>query len=284
MTYVSVVRLNDPEYEANQLLQHTYQLNNRVYRSLVIAAGVTYGAICQLMRYCWHAENFCSAGQRDDTIEVYEKYILLLPTLSDEALYGSLHSLKTIFGEAKAVDLQQLWDSDDKKRSIVFAQARDPEYRPYVEMFLAAAAEPTSRDIASRKRSFPEAACLKDAPIHNCKTENLFAHQSYAAQSTRAGANRIRGLAISKASSTFALQHKLRNNRRKRFLADVKKSKAKLDDWVEDHASDKGFLGLFNEKFLSVKRRRAIIAKALAGRRDNVTEFYSCTLYLWLLT
>ena len=138
-------------------------------------------------------------------------------------------------------------------------------------MFLQAAAEPTSKDIASRKRDIPDAACLKDAPIHNCKTENLFAHQAYAEQSTRAGPSRIAGLGASKAPSTFALEDKLHSNRKKHFNVNVKKCKAKLDDWVEKHASDDYFLGLFNEKHMSKKKRREIITKALAGRRDNAS-------------
>ena len=102
------------------------------------------------------------------------------------------------------------------------------------------------------------------------KTENLFAHSSHAEQSTQAGHNRLRGLAISKASATFMLESKLRSNRKKRFLDDVKRSRAKLEDWVEKHRDDEGFLGLFNEKQISVKRRREIILKAISGRRDNV--------------
>jgi hypothetical protein len=46
MTYVSEVRLNDPQYEANLLLQNTYKLNNRIYRSFVISAGVMHGSFC----------------------------------------------------------------------------------------------------------------------------------------------------------------------------------------------------------------------------------------------
>jgi hypothetical protein len=115
--------------------------------------------------------------------------------------------------------------------NIVFAQAKDPDYHFYVQMFLQSAAEKTQVDIASRKRNVPEASCLKTAPIHNMRAENLFAHQSYAEQSTRAGHNRLRGLGLSKASSTFALESKLRSNRRKRFLKMVKRSKAQLSDW-----------------------------------------------------
>jgi hypothetical protein len=75
---------------------------------------------------------------------------------------------------------------------------------------------------------------------------------------------------MSKASSTFQLESKLRSNRKKRFLNDVKRSKAKMDDWVTVHKSDQGFLGLFNEKKISVKPRQEIILRANSGRRDNV--------------
>jgi len=144
-----------------------------------------------------------------------------------------------------------------------------PEYRPYVEMFLHEAALPTSADIASRKRTCPDVSCLKTAPIHNMKTENMFAHSSYAEQSTRAEHHRLRGLSLSKASGTFALQGKMRSNRKKRFRAMAKRSKVMLSDWVEHHKSDDAFLGLFNEKKISIARRHEIILKAMSGRRDN---------------
>ena len=154
----------------------------------------------------------------------------------------------------------------------MFAQAQDPEFKSYVQIFLQQAAEPTRKDIASRKRVVPEAACLKSAPIHNMRAENLFAHQSYAEQSTRACHNRLRGLGLSKASSAFALRGKLRSNRKKRFLAMVKRSKAELSDWKEKHADDDGFLNLFNEKYISIEKRHEIILQAISGRRCNVNS------------
>ena len=277
MTYVSQVRIHDPAYEANLLLQNTYQLNDVIYRSFVISAGVMHGSICQLMRYCWHAEGFCDPWQRDKTIDVYEKYALRLHLLSDDVLYGSLAELKLVFGTEKGRTLDEFWKQDLREREIVFSQARSPEYRPYVEMFLLEAAMPTSADIVSRKRACPKVDCLKTAPIHNMKTEQLFAHSSYAEQSTRAEHHRLRGLAISKASGTFALQSKVRSNRKKQFRAMVKRSKAMLSDWVEDHKSDESFLGLFNEKLISIERRHEIILKAMSGRRDNVSQI--CNLH-----
>jgi hypothetical protein len=231
MTYVSEVRLNDPQYEANLLLQNTYKLNNRIYRSFVISAGVMHGSICQLMRYCLHCEGFCDPYQRDETIGVYERYVRRIHRLADEDLYGTLCDLKTIFGSEKGKQLQQFWDNEQHERAIVFVQAKVPDYHFYVQMFLQSAAEKTQVDIAPRKRNDPEAACLITAPINNMKAENLFAHQSYAEQSTRAEHNRLRGLGLSKASSTFALESKLRSNQKKRFLAMVKRSKAQLSDW-----------------------------------------------------
>jgi hypothetical protein len=75
---------------------------------------------------------------------------------------------------------------------------------------------------------------------------------------------------MAKASGTFALESKLRSNRRKRFLHDVMRSKAVMEDWVEEHKDDKGFLNLFNKKYISEQRRSDIMRRALSGRRDNV--------------
>ena len=269
MTYVSEVRLKNPDYDANLLLQNTYKLNDRIYRAFIISAAVLHGSICQLMRYCWHTEGFCDPYQRDETIEVYERCVMALPSLETDVLNSALAELKVIFGPDKGVQLQKFWDNDNNERGIVFAQAQDPEFKSYVQMFLQQAAEPTKNDIASRKRVVPEASCLKTAPIHNMRAENLFAHQSYAEQSTRAGHNRLRGLGLSKASSTFALRGKLRMNRKKRFLAMVKRSKAELSDWKDKHQEDDGFLNLFNEKFISVEKRHEIILQAISGRRCN---------------
>jgi hypothetical protein len=164
-----------------------------------------------------------------------------------------------------------LWDAGKSERDIVFGQARDLEYKPYVAAFLNASGQPTADDIHKRKRTCPDVRCLDTAPIHNVKTENLFAHQAYAAQSTRAKHHRLRGLGLSKASGTFAIESKLRSNRRKRFLHDVKSSKARMENWVKEHKDDKGFLNLFNTKFVSEKRRHDMIRRALSGRRDNVS-------------
>ena len=177
---------------------------------------------------------------------------------------------KEMFGLDKACALQQFWDVGQPERDIVFKQANAAEYKSYVQHFLRASGLPTSEDISLRKRECPDTRCLDSAPIHNVKMESLFAHQAYAAQSTRAEHNRLRGMAMGKASHTFACETKLRADRRKRFLHAVKSSKARMEDWVEKHQSDEGFLGLFNRKYISEQRRRDIIERALSGRRDNV--------------
>jgi hypothetical protein len=105
MTYVSTVRLNDPDYDANLLLQNTYALNNRIYRAFVIALGVKYASIAALMRFVWHTEDFCSVHQRDATIDVYEKWVVKLHSLQEENLEGALKDLQGLFGEEKAASL-----------------------------------------------------------------------------------------------------------------------------------------------------------------------------------
>jgi hypothetical protein len=44
-----------------------------------------------------------------------------------------------------------------------------------------------------------------------------------------------------------------------------------MQDWVAEHEDDKGFLSLFNKKYIAEQRRRDIIETALSGRRDNVS-------------
>ena len=39
---------------------------------------------------------------------------------------------------------------------------------------------------------------------------------------------------------------------------------------MEEHKDDKGFLNLFNKKYISEQRRSDIMRRALSGRRDNV--------------
>jgi hypothetical protein len=198
------------------------------------------------------------------------------------------------------------------ERSIVFAQANNVEFRPYVVMFLHASGQEAANDISSRSTQCPDVGCLDLAPIHNIKTEALFAHQAYAAQSTRAQHNRLRGMALCKASGTFALESKLRQSRRKKFLHNVKRSKARMEDWIEEHKDDRGFLskytsllaylpeietivftdhvfvcaddvyeGLFNKKYISEQRRCQIIQQALSGRRDKVCILRALFVILW---
>jgi hypothetical protein len=106
MTYVLEVRIKNPDHDANLLLQNTYKLNDRIYRSFIISSAVLHGAICQLMRYCWHTEGFCDPYQRDDTTEAYERCVMKLPSLETNALNSALAELKVIFGPAKGEQLQ----------------------------------------------------------------------------------------------------------------------------------------------------------------------------------
>ena len=48
-----------------------------------------------------------------------------------------------------------------------------------------------------------------------------------------------------------------------------------MEDWVHEHQDDKGFLGLFNKKYVSEQLRTDMIRRALSGRRDNVSSPFS---------
>jgi hypothetical protein len=43
-----------------------------------------------------------------------------------------------------------------------------------------------------------------------------------------------------------------------------------MEDWVEEHKDDSGFLNLFNKKYISEQRRNDMMRRALSGHRDNV--------------
>ena len=122
MTYVSEVRMHDPEGDPNLLLQNTFLLRNRLNRAFVIALGVKHGSIAALMRFVWHTEGFCSVHQKNDTIAAYEKWVRKLGDLTMPDLEGCLDELKTIFGGDKAVALQKFWDDNARERGIVFDQ------------------------------------------------------------------------------------------------------------------------------------------------------------------
>jgi hypothetical protein len=111
MTYVSTLRLSDPQYEANLLLQNTYALRNRILRSFIIALGVKYGSIAALMRYVWHSEDFCSAHQRDATIAIYAACVVKIESLQCNDLEGTLRELKV-------------------QKSVRLALHPDPNYNP----------------------------------------------------------------------------------------------------------------------------------------------------------
>jgi hypothetical protein len=63
----------------------------------------------------------------------------------------------------------------------------------------------------------------------------------------------------------------------------AKRSKAMLPDWVENHKDDDSFLGLFNEKKISIQRRHEIILQAASnvrktGQRKTPTQLFVCVL------
>jgi hypothetical protein len=93
-------------YEANMQLQNTYTLRNKIYRSFVIALGVVYSAIAELMQFVWYSEAFCSVHDRSKTINIYMKYVRLIESLEERDLKGTLMELKILFGDSKAESLQ----------------------------------------------------------------------------------------------------------------------------------------------------------------------------------
>jgi hypothetical protein len=78
-----------------------------------------------------------------------------------------------LLGPDKAATLQTFWNERERERTIVFNQARDPEFKSYVSHFLVSSGEETSADIEGRKQDCPNVRCLDAAPIHNCKTRSM---------------------------------------------------------------------------------------------------------------
>jgi hypothetical protein len=66
-------------------------------------------------------------------------------------------------------------------------------------------------------------------------------------------------------------------------LHDVRRFKAVLHEWVEEHKDDKGFLNLFNKKYISEQRQSDMIHWALSGRRDNVQPYIFINLLFFAL-
>jgi hypothetical protein len=138
MTHVSMLRLNDPQCDANLLLQNTLALRNKVCRSFAIALGVKHATMSELMRHVWHTEGFCSVHQRDATIDTHCKCLRKIETLGDGDLTGTLKELQTLFGEEKSAALQAFWDRGAREREMVFGQAKDPEFTSCVQHFFCA--------------------------------------------------------------------------------------------------------------------------------------------------
>ena len=76
-------------------------------------------------------------------------------------------------------------------------------------------------------------------------------------------------MALIKASHTFDLAADIKKKRWKRFKEEVAHNKKMMEDWVENHRDDEGFLNLFNEKQTYVSARRQIIWDALRGRKAS---------------
>ena len=66
---------------------------------------------------------------------------------------------------------------------------------------------------------------------------------------------------------TFDLATNIKKKRRKRLKEEVSHNKRMMEDWVEGHRDDDGFLNLFNEKQTPVAARCQIIRDALQGRK-----------------
>ena len=65
MTYVSNVRLFDPDAQTNKLLTSTFSLNHVVYEAFVLALAVQFTSINGLMRYVWNVPGLCSIHESD---------------------------------------------------------------------------------------------------------------------------------------------------------------------------------------------------------------------------
>ena len=123
--------------------------------------------------------------------------------------------------------------------------------------YLLAAGKPTAEYLQKHyEENTGDKRCLDNAPIHNTQCERMFGMQGEAGHSTKGKHNRIRGLALSKLSGTFTTVKQKRTLRRKKFMKMVRRDRAQMADWVEDHKSDEGFLSYFNRKRFSIRVRR----------------------------
>ena len=270
MTYVSEVRVFDPEYEANKLLTNTFALNRVLNECCVIALAVQFGSINSLMRYTWNVPGLCDIHQRDQTIDLYHECVLSLPDMTETSYNKCFNGLVAMFTAEKAAQITAFWNLGAAARKIVWSRATSPGNLYYVREYLLAAAAPTACDI-NKHRQGPTGRkkCMDDASLNNDDAEGMFAHQSKAVLDGKGGTQRVRGVALIKAPRTFDLAADIKKKRRRRFKEEVTNNKKMMEGWVENHRDDEGFLNLFNEKQTSVSARHQIIWDALRGRKAS---------------
>ena len=193
-----------------------------------------------------------SVATGEKTIDIYQRSTLAIADLTDSSLSMCLNGIKSLFPGDKAAQIDDFWNLSAKARGIVFERARQPQCIWYVKQYLQAAAHPTAKDITKRRQQ-PTGGrrCLDLAPLTNDDAEGMFAHQSKAHTDGKGGVNRSRGIAMVKASHTFDLAADIKRKRWKRFKKMLKRKRAQVADWVEEHKDDEGFLNLFNEKVCS---------------------------------
>ena len=184
-----------------------------------------------------------------------------IQSLAVDDLEHAYVQLKLLFGEEKGRHIESFWKLAEPSRKIVWKRATSSELKESVKGYLRAAGKPTAACLQKHYEPDTEGKpCLDNAPIHNTACERMFGMQDEAGQSTKGKHNRIRGVALSKLSGTFTTVKQKRTLRRKKFMKMVRRDRAQMIDWVEDHKSDQGFLSHFNRKRFSVRvRRRCLI-------------------------
>jgi hypothetical protein len=307
MKHAPDIHLEDPDYEANQLLVNACSLCNTTevrsptlhialhtphptrqcpthqppihflaQEGAVIARAVQFAHCGCLTRFVFQKKGFINLAESRAMTLVQIGCLPLWSSLATGDLEGMHKRFSQCLGPARAATLQRAWEALSVTRGIMQRRAQMNEHAPHVKRFLVAG---TPAAVAKLQKHLEKYAtgikCQKNSPMYNMFNESAFGALAEAQNGKKSGINRSRGNAVSMINGTVACELQLQGRVTKDFNTAVRKGEQVADDPPEHRRKKQrtnSLMNLFNTKHVPVQQRRVLMSEALKNTGQERTK------------
>ena len=298
MTYISELRIEDPNVETNLLIKKTWLLNGVIEQSQMLAWAVQFGSVDCLMRYLIQKDGFVALHEKRDIMQIQMEATHKLGECTTESFEFLYRKVLEYLDPPRQAKLERYWNSLHESRLIVFRRAQSREFCHYVSQYLYAGADEAVRALKKHEDAPSKGiTCLEKSVIHNMHNEAAFGRYSEAARGKNAGVSRNRGRVLDMSHGHTSTELQNHDRRRERFLSLKKKGDLTDDDWISWEKKERRYpspsnpnhnntttnttpanprlqsiKSLFNDKCMPLAERHELIRRELSQVRNKSTE------------